>query len=224
MEKILLYEDKNLLNEICGDLSQYLPVLTKVKKNYNNLEMGNFNNKIFKEIVLVGIVGIEDNFTKYLENQMKKMDVTNSVLKQNLLNGCRPLFQSFANSVSELKKFKPETYSRNTRLKLKHISFNDEVFCLSNNDKEEILEDECRIYLDNKRELELYKDLTKFIEAYEKVSSNLKNLKFQPNYRTGEEITGINKVFLEFNDGKYSIIPGSIKFASNYRENSLKNS
>lgn len=222
-KRILLFEDKPLMNEICGDISQYLPLLKKVKTHYDNLEMGNFNNEIFKEIVLKGIIGIEANFTKYLEDQMKKMDVTNSVLKQNLLNGCKPLFQRFVDAVDQLKKFKPETYSRNIGLKLKYISFIDEVFCLSNSDKEEILENDCRIYLENERELELHKDLTKFIEAFEKVSNNLKNLKFAHNYRTGEEITAISNTFLEFKNDKYSIIPGSIPFASRYRENSLKN-
>lgn len=222
-KRILLFEDKPLMNEICGDLNQYLPFLNRVKKNYDNLEMGAFSNEIFKEIVLKGIVGIEDNFTKYLENQMEKMDVTNSVLKQNLLNGCKPLFQRFVDSVNELKKFKPDTYSRVTGLKLKFISFKNEVFYLSENDKEEILENNCRVYLENEKELELHKDLTKFIEAFEKVSNNLKNLKFAHNYRTGEEITAISNTFLEFKNDKYSIIPGSIPFASRYRENSLKN-
>ncbi len=222
MKRVLLKEDKNLLIEICGDLNQYLPLLNKVKKNYDNLEMGAFSNEIFKEIVLKGIVGIEDNFTKYLENQIKKMDVTNSVLIQNLLNGCKPLFQKLADSVNELKKFKPETYSRHTGLKLKYISFNDEVFCLSINDKEEILEDNCRIYLENEEEKELYDNLTALTEAYDKVTENLNNLNYGSNFNAGKGLAAIANSFLELNDNKYSIIPGSIKFATNYNENRLK--
>lgn len=224
MKRILLHEDENLLNEISFDLNQYIPLLQKVKTSYETLELDNFCNDILKEITLGGIKNIKNNFNKNLEKQIENLKVTNSVLKENLLKGSQLVFQNFEETVKELKRFKPETYSRVTGLKLQFISYKNEVFYLSKKDKESILENDCRIYLENEGELGLHKDLMKFIEAYEKVSNNLKDMKFKPNYRFGEEITGISKVFLEFNDGKYSIIPGSIKYASNYNENSLRNS
>lgn len=222
MKRVLIHEDKNLLDEISSDLKQYQPLLEEVRVNYLALELGNFTNDILKEITQSGIKRIEDNFIENLDKQIDKLEVTNSVLRENLLNGSKPMFQSFSNSVAELKRFKPDTFSRTTPLRLKFISFKDDEFHLSESDKKEILEVDCRIYLENEKELELHKDLVNFIEAYENVSDNLKGLEFLSNYRTGEEMSAIRNTFLSFSGGKYSIKPGSIKFASNYKENSLK--
>ena len=140
MEKIILYEDKNLLDEISSDLKQFNPLLEKVKANYEALELGDFTNNIFKEIALKGVGKIESDFTENLEKQIDKLEVINSILRENLSNGCRPIFQKFANSVVALRRFKPDTYSRITPLKLKFISYENDEFFLSEKDKEEILE------------------------------------------------------------------------------------
>lgn len=67
MERILIHENKNLLSEIKTDLKQYLPLLEKVKKSYEGLQLGNFTNDILKEIVNNGTRQIEN----YLMNPLK---------------------------------------------------------------------------------------------------------------------------------------------------------
>lgn len=222
MERILLQEDKGLLAEISGDLTQFMPLLEKVKVNYEALELEDFTNDLFKEITLEGVGRIENDFTENLEKQIDKLEVTNSILRENLSNGCKPIFQKFANSVIKLRRFKPDTYSRLVPLKLKFISYKNNEFFLSEKDKEDILENDCRIYLEDERELKLYKNLENFIGAYKNVKENLKELNFKNDFREGEEIAAIRNIFLTHNGGELTIKAGAIKYASKYNENRLK--
>ncbi|WP_206758557.1 hypothetical protein, partial [Tenacibaculum finnmarkense] len=157
-----------------------------------------------------------------LKKQIEKLEVKSSVLKENLLSGSKPLFQDFSNKVSLLKKFKPDTFSRINYLKLNFISYQNNSFCLSDENKEQILENECRVYLDNEKEVELHENLKQFIEAYNKVSKNLNELQFSFSYNQGKGIKAIENVFLELKENSFDIVPGSIKFATNYNENRLK--
>lgn len=222
MKRVLLHENNNLLGEISSDLNQYLPLLKEVKKSYENLELGDFTNEIFKEIILTGTNGIDTRFTENLKKQIEKLEVTSSILKENILNGSRTLFQDFANKVSLLKRFKPDTFSRINYLKLNFISYQSNGFYLSEENKEQILENECRVYLDNEKEAELHGNLKQFIEAYNKVSENLNNLQFAFSYSQGKGIKAIENVFLELKENSFVIVPESIKFATNYNENRLK--
>ncbi|EKT4509607.1 hypothetical protein AAIP42_001007 [Flavobacterium psychrophilum] len=222
MKRVLLHENSNLLGEISSDLNQYLPLLKEVKMSYENLELGDFTNEIFKELLSTGTNGIDIRFTEHLKKQIEKLEVTSSVLKENLLNGSKTLFQDFANKVSLLKRFKPDTFSRTNYLKLNFISYQNIGFYLSDENKEQILENECRVYLDNEKEVELYENLKQFIEAYNKVSENLNELQFSFSYNQGKGIKAIENVFLELKENSFDIVPGSIKFATNYNENRLK--
>ncbi|MBE7693709.1 hypothetical protein F7652_12275 [Tenacibaculum finnmarkense genomovar finnmarkense] len=93
---------------------------------------------------------------------------------------------------------------------------------MSDENKEQILENECRVYLDNEKEVELHENLKQFIEAYNKVSKNLNELQFSFSYNQGKGIKAIENVFLELKENSFDIVPGSIKFATNYNENRLK--
>lgn len=222
MKRILLQENASLLREISSDLNQYVPLLKEVKSSFELLELSPWSNDILKEIVLTGANGIEKRFTEHLANQIEKTQLTSSILKENILSGSKSLFQDFAQKVSLLKKFKPDTYSRQKYLKLNFISYENNIFYLSDENKEQILENECRVYLENKSELELYNDLTNLIEAYNKVTNNLNKLKFKFNFNHGRGMQGIENVFLKYNDNSFEVFPDSIKFAVNHYENRLR--
>ncbi|SNB15564.1 hypothetical protein KU06112801_470009 [Flavobacterium psychrophilum] len=138
------------------------------------------------------------------------------------MNGSKPLLQDFIDKVSLLKRFRPETYSRNNYLKLNFISFENGTFYLSNENKEQILENECRIYLENEQQKELHENLLNLIDAYSKLSETLNELQFRFHYNHGKGLTAIENVFLKFIDNKFSIVPSSIEYATNFNENSLK--
>lgn len=223
MERILIHENKNLLLEISSDLRQYIPLLEQVKANYENLKLGDFSNDILKQIVITGPGQIEKLFNESLNDQIEKSGISNTILKNNILKGSEQLYFSFLEKIKELKRFKPETYSRNNYLKLNVISYLNGSFTLTDENKEQILERECRIYLENQKDFELYENLKKFIESYEKLNENLNELQFRFSYNQGKGLTGISNTFLMLNENdEYIINPGSIKFATNYKENNLK--
>lgn len=222
MKRVLLQENSKLLIEISSDLKQYLPLLKKVQNSYESLELLDFNDEVLKEIVLSGTKGIEAKFIENLEIQIKKLEVKNSVFKENLMNGSKPLLLKFTDSVKELKRFRPDTYSRLNYLKLNFISFKNNEFYLSDENKEQILENECRIYLENEKQKDLHENLLNFVEAYSKLSETLNELQFSFSYNQGKGLNAIENTFLEFRDNKYSIVAGSIKYATNFNENRLK--
>ena len=223
MKRILIHEDKNLLSEISTDLRQYLPLLQQVKKSYEKLQLGDFNDDIFKEIIKSGTAKIEKLFNESLNDQIEKAGISNTIVKSNLLKGSEQLYFSFLENTRELKRFKPETYSRRNFLKLNVISYLNGSFTLTDENKEQILENECRTYLENEKDFELYENLKKFIEAFNTVNENLKELEYRFSYEKGKGVTAIGNTFLMTNENdEYSINPGSIKFATNYKENSLK--
>lgn len=224
MKKQLIHQDTNLLLEICTDLSQYLPILNEVKKSYENLELDEFSNEIFKEIISNGTNRINIKFLENFENQLKRLQITSVVLKENLLNGSDLLFKEFESNVSTLKRFRPETFSRLKYLKLNFISYSNNKFYLSEENKEQILENECRIYLENEIETELYNNIESFLESFEKLNESLNSLGFSYTYNQGNGLIGIRNVFLKANEGenKYSIVPESIRHATSYKEKTLK--
>lgn len=223
MKRVLLHENRDLSIEISSDLKQYLPALNQVQSTYENLQLGGFSDEILKEIVSYGTKSIEQRFNESLNSQVEKVGIYNQVLKENLLKGSGDLFFEFSEKVRELKRFKPETFSRKNYLKLNVISFQNGTFYLSDENKEQILENECRIYLENEKEMELFDNLKNFIEAYDKVNENLKNLEVRFSFEKGKGITAIVNTFLKSDENnEYSIVPSSLSFAANYKENKLK--
>lgn len=222
MKRVLLHENTNLLVEICKDLNQYLPHLEQVKKTYENLQLGNFNDDILKQIVRSGTGQIEKQFNESLNDQVEKAGISNIILKDNILKGSENLIFEFLEKIRELKRFKPETFSRKNYLKLNVISFQNGTFYLSDENKEQILENECRIYIENEKEKEFFDNLKNFIEAYNKVNDNLDELEFKFSYNQGTGVTAIANTFLWLDEKQYSIRPETLKFATTYKENSLR--
>lgn len=222
MKRVLIHENKDLLIQISRDLKQYLPLLEQVKKSYENLKLGDFSQDILNEIVKSGTRQIQNRFDESLEDQIDKSGIENSILRDNILKGSEKLFVEFSENCKELKRFKPETFSRNNYLKLNVISFENGTFYLTDENKEQILENECRIYLENEKEKELFENLQNFIEAFNKVSENLKELDFKFRYEQGKGVTAIANGFLWLElDNTYTIRPETLKFAVSFKEMSL---
>lgn len=219
-EKKLIDQDEKLFDEITSDLKQFMPLLNALQSNYESLLLGDFQTKILEEIVSSGIKGIEKRYEENLQKQVDNLNVTNAVLRENLLSGSNTLIQNFKESFLILKKFRPETWgSVRPILNFGFISFKNNEFYLSDVDNEAILENYCRTYLNNEKEEELYSDLRVLIESYEKVESNMNGLKYVLGCRQGKGLTGIASTFFKEIDGKYLVDPGSIKFVVDYNEN-----
>lgn len=222
MKRVLLQQNDSLLAAILTDLQQYRPVLNLVKQTYENLDIGSFDNAVLKQITVNGIVGIEKTYFEKCESDFKNMNTSNQTIKQNVLNGIDEVFNDFRGATNHFKKFKPDTFSRIQNLKPSQISFENGIFYISDEDKESILENGCRIYLENEKEVELYDNLNKLIKAYDNVRNNLNELQFSFNFNQGKGLTAIENVFLQVNENSITVVPGAIKFASKFIENRLK--
>ena len=223
MKRVLIYESRNLLGDIITDLSQFKPLLENVKTTYEKLELGNFTNETLKEITESNINAIDRKYFEKCESDFSKLNISNTIIKENLMRGSNELFNMFLIASNNLRKFRPTTYSRKKVLRPHQISFENDMFFVSNENKEQILESDCRIYLETEKEFELYNNLKNFIEAYNTVSENLNELQFNFHYSQGKGLTAIQNVFLKSNnENSFEVAPASISFAINQNENTLK--
>ncbi len=211
-ERILIAQDNSLLNEICSDLKQFKPLLESLKTIYESLEIGDFTPQIYGEIVYSGTGEISKRFRASIETDIKKMGVSKSIIKENITSGAETLLNQFVVYVNELKKFRPETFSRQKKLNLKCISFNEKGFVITSDDKEDILESQCRIYIETDAEHELYEALLKFIESFDQFDKKIVELGIISN-PSANKLAAISEMFLMSENGNYKVKPESIRWA-----------
>lgn len=210
-ERILIAQDNKLLNDICSDLKDFKPKLEELKTRYELLEIGPFTAKVYGEIVYSGTAGIAKTFRASIESDIEKMGVSKTIIKDNIVAGSEALLDQFLTYVKELKSFKPVTYSRQKQLTLKYISFNEKGFVISVDNKHDILESECRIYLETEEEHLVYEDLTNFIKAFEVVEKYIINTGISVN-QMSSILSYIEMHFLNRNGEKFEIKPNMIKW------------
>lgn len=209
MEKrILIEENVENFKEICKDLKQFMPALNKLKSSFEALEIGAFTNDDFKKIVLLGPTKYIEIYIKSLNVQLDKLGITNSIMRQNTIKDHESLIETFQKSVSEAKGFYPEIYSANRpKLTIKYISYENGLFVISKEDKEMILEDFCRTYLENEEEIKFYEIVENLKESFNKYLDVYNTLGI-PNSNSFLTITNIFKVD---ENRKFVIIPGNVK-------------
>ena len=216
-ERILISQDNSLLNDICSDLKPFKPLLENLKTIYESLEIGSFTSEIYKEIVYSGTGGISERFNTSIESEIKKMGVSKSIIKDNIASGAETLLNQFTTYVNELKRFRPDTYSREKKLNLKYISFNDKAFVITPEDKENILEFECRIYIETDAEHKLYEAINIFLEAFNDFDKNIVELGIITN-PIANRLGSVAEIFLIPENGKYKVKPESIRWAVNRKD------
>lgn len=177
MEKrILIKEDQERFKEIAKDLKQFMPVLNEIKASFEALEIGEFTNEDFKKIVLLGPKKYIEIYVKNLNNQLDKLGITISVIRQNAIKDHENVIERFKKAVDDAKRFYPEIYSANRpKLTIKFISYEKGLFVISKEDKEMILETFCRIYLDNDQEIEILETVKKLQEVFNQYMEILDN-------------------------------------------------
>lgn len=213
--RILIEEDFNKFKEIANDLKQFMPVLNEIKESFEGLEIGAFTNEVLKESFLLGPKKYIEIYIENLNNQLDKWGAI-SVIRQNAIAGSEKLTERFQKAVDNAKRFYPEIYSANRpKLPLKFISFEDGRFVISREDKEMILENYCRIYLETPEEIMLYETSKKLSEAFNEYLEIFNS--------TG--IPSINKHYsgshvLKYDEDTKKMIlhPGGIKALASYKK------
>ena len=213
--RILIEEDFDKFKEIANDLKQFMPVLNEIKESFEGLEIGAFTNEVLKESFLLGPKKYIDIYIENLNNQLDKWGAI-SVIRQNAIAGSEKLTERFQKAVDNAKRFYPEIYSANRpKLPLKFISFEDGRFVISREDKEMILENYCRIYLETPEEIMLYETSKKLSEVFNEYLEIFNS--------TG--IPSINKHYagshvLKYDEDTKKMIlnPGGIKALASYKK------
>ena len=191
--RILIKEDQERFVEISKDLKQFMPVLKELKSSFEALEIGEFTNDTFKQIILLGASKQIESYIKDLNNQLDKQGVTSSIIRQNAIKDHESVIERFKKAVNDAKKFYPEIYSANRpKLVLKFISY-ENGFCISEEDKEMILESYCRIYIDNEEESKLLEVVERLKEAFNEYLDFYKTTGI-PNINSFLTITEVFKI------------------------------
>ncbi|MFY8096521.1 MAG: hypothetical protein ACOVMH_01785 [Flavobacterium sp.] len=184
--RVLVSEDKGLFNQIIKDFKQFLPILTELKKDYENLEIGEFNEEAFKILKEKGTSFFEDKFILKLNKELDKMGAESAFLRNNISSNSNVLIEKFKDSYKNAKKFIPETYTGEKRptLKLEQISYKY-TFFIDESDEELILENYCRLYLETETEL----NVLAIVENLKNAANKLLNDVIEPS-----KMTYVNKI------------------------------
>ena len=214
--KILIKENTNQLNEISKDLKQFMPVLNELKVSFEALEIGAFTNDTFKQIILLGASKQIESYIKDLNNQLDKQGVTGSIQRQNAIKGHENVIERFNKAVNDAKEFRPDIYATaRPKLPLKFISHENGLFVISKEDKEMILENYCRIYLDTEDEIYLYEVSQNLANAFNKYLEifNQTGIQSIDKHYSGSHV-------LKYDNDKNVMIlnPEGIKGLSNYKK------
>lgn len=212
-KRILLKEDKTLCNEITKDLRDFLPALNELKTSYEALEVGNFSNTVFKTLITTGTKETSEKFINQLNQQLDSLKITSSLIRENSISNHTVLIENLNESLRILKNFKPAIYiNYRPKLTLKFISF-DEVFLISSEDKENISESLCRIYLENESEIETFEAIKNLKNAFNEYLKIVENSTI-PNM---SNFNGIAKVLIINELNKAEVHPEGVKFLANYK-------
>lgn len=165
---LLIDEDKSLLSLICKDTSQYLPLLEKLKKKYDSLQLGEFDNEIFKELINDGSGGVIEKYHQSLERQLNTLKIKSKIMRKNLVAEHNIYIENFKKSLLLVTSFMPHRFSRNVSptLELNYISYHNGTFQILSEDIEAITDKHCRTYLSTEIEVRAYKTIIKLNESY----------------------------------------------------------
>ena len=213
--RILIKENTEQFKEITKDLKQFTPVLNELKSSFEALEIGALTNDTFKQIILLGASKQIESYIKDLNNQLDKQGITSSVIRQNAIKDHESVIERFKKAVNDAKKFYPEIYSANRpKLVLKFISY-ENGFCISEEDKEMILESYCRIYLETEEEIKLFQVSQNLAEAFNEYLEifNQTGIQSIDKHYSGSHVLKYD------NDNNVMIInPEGVKGVSNYKK------
>lgn len=191
-KRILIHEDKKLLENFQKQCKQFKPLLENLKTNYERLEMGTFSNKVFKDLLKGGIVQFKKVYETFIDKELDNGGTTsNRSLRNRIKHGFEADLVPLSNSFDRLNAFEPH-YGKyrdvSARLDLKHISYNDRlmIFWINREDSETLLEERCRTYLENEQEKLVYDSLEKVRKAYIEFMENAKPFRSVGRFDIGE--------------------------------------
>ncbi|MFB9056667.1 hypothetical protein ACFFU9_07915 [Mariniflexile ostreae] len=186
-KRVLVFENTERLKNIVEQIKPHKPYLNALKESYELLEIGDFTNDKYIELITKGTLITERRYKEFLNSELEKLGVKSSVLKGNLLNESDDSLDNLKESLKALKSFRVKQSSFDEQLpplKLESITYANIgwVFYVSNESREAISEMHCKTYLESEDEQKLYESINAIAKAYDKFlddSKALLNLDFR---------------------------------------------
>jgi hypothetical protein len=221
-QRILIHQDDALLNDILRDLNVYITPLNNLKDAYEALQLGDFSDKVLKQLTTKGIDEIVTTYRKSLNDNLDSTGVVNTILRTIALQGSEEPVSNLHRALKEALNAKPEpkggisSSARTQLLLLPDISFKNGQFGVF--DQESILERHCRIYVEDKKSREIYFNLLKVQESLQDYVKWVNDLGL-PRGIFGGSFTDNLKEFFSYNPETFEIAirPTSIKWAVNLK-------
>lgn len=222
-ERELISHNEELLKTIFSDLKAFVPALNKVKDAYGSLQLkSKFNDSILKELITKGIGRIAQVYMDELNSQLDKSGLTNANLRAVALQNTDYPLNVLRTAIQELKEVNPVSRHafnpRQETLTLNFISFENEVFIITDVDKEAIAEKYCRVYLEDSRSKEMYDSLKEVQNALQHYVTWMADLGLPRGIYGGSFTDNLDQFFIFNQDtSELTINPNSISWALAYK-------
>jgi hypothetical protein len=217
--KQLIFEDEQLMPLMEKHLKDFSPYLQEVKQKYEDLEIDPFSEKIYKELIFVGVTVIKNRYEEKIKAEIKAAGIGSTLIRENLMNGAQDKVSELLKAVTSIKRFFPHISILETRspLTIENISFLKGEFIISKEDEDRLMETKGRVYLKNEDETRLYNDLKGVITAFKQALNTLNDLNYYDSHskESGVRLSWIDERFFIYKDGNCSIKPYAIGTAVN---------
>lgn len=187
-EKILIKQDNKAFDVIMSDLEKWKPVLEEVKSAFEGLQIGEFDNTRFLELVNENTDHSENLFKESLEVQLDALKINSKVLRENMIRGNDKVIARLLKAVKEMKMFVPlrsVSYRLIAMLRLGSISYGKRGFNISKGERESIMEQSCRSYIETAEEKEIYDALIEACNGYGKFKKLIISHRYSKLYTGG---------------------------------------
>jgi hypothetical protein len=181
--RILIKEDNNLFKKIAVQLKHFIPFLNELKSSFESLEIGNLKNEDYKKIILLGHTYHIDLLKEIINKRLVSLKITDLETKEKALNQYEKQIERFKKSIDSLRAFYSDFNTKDTpKLPLQFISHQNQLFLISKQDKEMILNTYCRVYFDKEEEIKLFnkanvlkENINEYLEILDSAGFNVFN-------------------------------------------------
>lgn len=175
MERLLINQDDQKFNAIVRDFNGIKPMLDILKAAYESLNIGSFDSEVFFDIKENGASNIKERFELELNKQLDASGVKFPALRKELFEGSLPLLNNFIKACNEV----PSSINKNPHAtyELSYVGYDDKqggFTPCTDESKELILENYCRLYTETEQEYKLYTAAQKFLDAYREMEDAVK--------------------------------------------------
>lgn len=206
----LIFEDETYPAHLRKNLKAFEPHLNKIKEAFDSLEYEPFSNEILTELITQGVGDLQERCKEKSLQELSKAGITNSVIKNQVVEGITEKVNNLQNALREYRNFFPPRGVYETRRDLRHedVSFLNGEFTISEADLDKLMEGSGRVYLETEQEHELYGCLNDLLNSFEKVQDILRDAKYTP--RTSMSL--LEKDLLKRSEEGYRINPAAVKW------------